>query len=226
VSKDVICGIYKIISPSGKIYIGQAVNINKRWKKYMSLHSSVKGQIILYRSFLKHEVNKHIFEVIEECDSLQLNNRERHWQDFYDVLGENGLNCKLQSAEDKKMILSKEAREKISKANSKEGNAMFGLRGDNFPYKKFFGEENPWFGSKHSEETKRKMREGHKAADRKVIKGSDHPFSKKVIDTISGIVYDCLRDASKKNDISYHTLQKKLSGVYKNNTTLKYLTND
>ena len=30
-----IMGIYKITSPSGKIYIGSSKNINKRWKDYL-----------------------------------------------------------------------------------------------------------------------------------------------------------------------------------------------
>ena len=32
-------GIYKIINPFGKIYIGQSVEINKRWGKYKRLAS-------------------------------------------------------------------------------------------------------------------------------------------------------------------------------------------
>lgn len=31
---DKICGIYKITSPSSKIYIGQSKNISKRYKTY------------------------------------------------------------------------------------------------------------------------------------------------------------------------------------------------
>ena len=60
-----ICGIYKITSPSEKNYIGQAVNINKRFYRYKSLDCS--QQIILYKSFIKYGVENHIFEIIEEC---------------------------------------------------------------------------------------------------------------------------------------------------------------
>ena len=31
--KEIICGIYKITSPSGKIYIGESENIQKNWNK-------------------------------------------------------------------------------------------------------------------------------------------------------------------------------------------------
>lgn len=33
-----ITGIYKIISPTGKIYIGQSIDIEKRWKAYKRLN--------------------------------------------------------------------------------------------------------------------------------------------------------------------------------------------
>lgn len=36
-SKEKICGIYKITSPSGKVYIGQSNNIIKRWITYKSI---------------------------------------------------------------------------------------------------------------------------------------------------------------------------------------------
>ena len=70
-------GIYKITSPTGKVYIGQSININKRFYQYKKLHC--KGQVILYNSFMKHGVENHIFEVIKECEVLELNNEERDY---------------------------------------------------------------------------------------------------------------------------------------------------
>lgn len=55
-------GIYKIISPSGKIYIGQSVNITRRFKQYKRLQCP--QQTHLYNSFLKYGVNYHKFEVV------------------------------------------------------------------------------------------------------------------------------------------------------------------
>jgi len=106
-------GIYKITSPTGKIYIGQSKNIPKRFKEYDKLQC--KLQIVLYRSFLKYGVENHLFEIIEICDFEKLNKRERYWQDFFNVLNE-GLNCKLTSTLDKKTVYSKETLEKMSKS--------------------------------------------------------------------------------------------------------------
>ncbi len=111
-------GIYKITSPSNKVYIGQSVNINVRFKTYrFNKLNAVKEQIRLYRSLLKYGVDNHKFEVIEECDINDLNNRERYWQDFYNVLSNTGLNCKLQSTNELKSVHSTETKKKISLGN-------------------------------------------------------------------------------------------------------------
>lgn len=106
-------GIYKVTSPSGKIYIGQSQNIEKRFRYYKSLHC--KKQIVLHRSFIKYGVNNHLFEIIEECKKEKLNERERYYQDFYSVIS-RGLNCLLTSTKDKKKVYSEETRQKMSKS--------------------------------------------------------------------------------------------------------------
>ena len=45
-----------------------------------------------------------------------LNQKERYWQEFYSVLEENGLNCKLTSLKDKSGQLSQETKDKISQS--------------------------------------------------------------------------------------------------------------
>ena len=60
-------GIYKITSPSGKIYVGQSWNIEKRFFRYKSL--ACKAQCKLYASFKKYGVKNHIFEYVEILDS-------------------------------------------------------------------------------------------------------------------------------------------------------------
>lgn len=74
-------GIYKIISPSKKIYIGQSKDIEKRHDQYKLLYC--KGQPRLYNSLKKYGFQNHIFEIIEECLFEQLNEKETfHKQQF------------------------------------------------------------------------------------------------------------------------------------------------
>lgn len=108
-------GIYKITNINGKVYIGQSINIDKRFKNYKSL-SQTKGQVKLHYSFKKYGIDTHIFEVIEECVIESLNERERYWQDYYNVL-DNGLNCLLTNTNDSIKVYSNSTIEKIRNGN-------------------------------------------------------------------------------------------------------------
>jgi group I intron endonuclease len=105
-------GIYKITSPSGKIYIGQSIDIEKRWEWYKKIRC--KSQIKLYNSLKKHGVNSHTFEIIEECNKNKMDEREIYWGNQYNVLN-SGLNLRLGNG---KGCLSEETKQKIS-SNSK-----------------------------------------------------------------------------------------------------------
>ena len=110
-----ICGIYKITSPNGKVYIGQSIDIQKRFKNYKGLQNC-KGQIKLRNSFLKYGTNVHVFEIIEECTIDLLNTRERYWQEFYNCISKNGLNCILTQTKDCKKVTSAETKINMSNA--------------------------------------------------------------------------------------------------------------
>ena len=108
-------GIYKITSPSGKIYIGQSICIRKRWKSY--INNPNNKQYHLYRSFNKYGLDTHNFEIIHYCKVEELNELERYYQDFYDCIGRNGLNCILQKTDAKPYIRSKELNHRMSLKN-------------------------------------------------------------------------------------------------------------
>lgn len=111
-------GIYKITNPKNKIYVGQSTNIENRFYTYKKNITKAKCQVKLYRSIIKYGVKSHIFEIIEECYETILNERERYWQDFYDVLNpEIGLNCRLTSTINRSGKLSEETKIKISESN-------------------------------------------------------------------------------------------------------------
>lgn len=111
--KRKITGIYKITSPSGRVYIGYSTDIRKRWLSHKYFHT--KRICRLYNSFKKYGVDSHVFEVIEECEVDKLKERERYWQDYYNVLCQHkGLNCRLTGTKDRDPVFSKETRKKMS----------------------------------------------------------------------------------------------------------------
>lgn len=108
-------GIYKITSPSNKIYIGQSINLRSRYKLYRRLASNIKSQVALYGSLLKYGFDAHKFDIIEECLSCKLNEQERYWQEYYEVL-KYGLNCILTKTNDKSGTCSELTKKRKSEA--------------------------------------------------------------------------------------------------------------
>lgn len=81
-------GIYKITSPVGKIYIGKARNIKKRWWCYKRLQKNSIGRK-LYNSLKKYGPDQHSYEVIEifgnDVSALDISLRETfHWKFFFE----------------------------------------------------------------------------------------------------------------------------------------------
>lgn len=113
-----ICGIYKITSPKGKIYIGQSKNIKKRWYSYVNLYC--KSQPKIYNSLKKYGVSSHKFEVIHICNLNELDELELFYIDFYQSFKNNiGLNCS-RTTEDKIHIYKLEYNEKRKKHQQKK----------------------------------------------------------------------------------------------------------
>lgn len=105
-------GIYKITNPNCKIYIGQSINIEKRFDRYKK--GDCIAQYALFSSLIKYGWVNHNFEILEECNISQLDTRERYYQNLYNVLGENGLNCIIIGSDGVKQIYSAESIEKMS----------------------------------------------------------------------------------------------------------------
>jgi group I intron endonuclease len=109
----IMIGIYKITSPTNKIYIGQSINIYKRWNYHKKIYKNKKSK--LYSSFLKHGVEKHDFKIIALCLAEDLNEVEKYYIDLYQTFNnKNGLN--LRDGGGSKGKMSEETKVKISKS--------------------------------------------------------------------------------------------------------------
>ena len=86
-------GIYKIVSPANKIYIGQSTNIEQRQDHYKRLNC--KNQTKLYNSLKKYGWKAHNFDIIEECTEDKLLERETYWKNYYKVLEIPSLCCRI-----------------------------------------------------------------------------------------------------------------------------------
>ena len=79
-------GIYKITNIENQMcYVGQSVNIADRWKQHIKrgIGAEVPTRNKLYPAMLSFGVENFTFEIIEECDKNQLDEREKYWQEYF-----------------------------------------------------------------------------------------------------------------------------------------------
>lgn len=83
-------GIYKITNKiNGKVYIGQSINIAKRWKAHRTRPfnpNSTQYNSFIYKAIRKYGLDNFTFEVIEECLKKDLNEREKFYIQQYDSM--------------------------------------------------------------------------------------------------------------------------------------------
>ena len=101
-----LSGIYKITNKiTQKVYIGQSVDIRRRWTSHINILNDTNANIIekssaLHQSMLKYGIENFTFEIIELCSIDQLNDREKFWIQSYnsylrgynETMGGDGFN--------------------------------------------------------------------------------------------------------------------------------------
>lgn len=90
-----VCGIYKITNTeTQECYIGQAVDIRDRWNQHckcgLGIDTPAKNK--LYQAIQEYGLDKFTFELLEECESSELNKREKYYIDMFNSVdyGYNG----------------------------------------------------------------------------------------------------------------------------------------
>ena len=82
-------GIYKIENLiNHKIYIGQSIEIERRWQK----HLAAKDNFVIHKALRKYGKENFSFQILEECDLLELDKKEQFWINYYNSLVPNGYN--------------------------------------------------------------------------------------------------------------------------------------
>lgn len=243
-----VCGIYKITSPTKKIYIGQSINIYKRISYYKT--ANCKGQAKLYASIKKYGWDSHLFEIIHKCHEKELNDLEVYYMDLFQTFNSKfGLN--LQSGG---LVMKQSDETKLKRSNTLKGRVFtqewkdkIGAKskGRMIGYK--FSEDVliKMRGRKISDETKKKISIANKgkgmskedARQRRIISNRDYrnrisirdrgiptkKYSIDVINNATGEVFQSITSAAKSINMKEATLRAMLKGENKNKTTFSIL---
>lgn len=140
VSKNIISNggyIYILISPIGKVYVGQTCCVKTRWREYLGLYNKVKPQRHLWPALMGYGPENFIFKIVDICNSQEeLNKKEQYYINLYNShKREYGYNLKFADPHGKH---SEETKILISK---------------NIPDQS--GKNNVFYGKNHTEKTKR-----------------------------------------------------------------------
>lgn len=83
-----ICGIYKITNlKNNKNYIGQSINIARRWGEHKRL--SIQK---IDKDIQKYGAQYFSFSILEQCKREELNKKEEWWINFFNSMEPNGYN--------------------------------------------------------------------------------------------------------------------------------------
>ena len=87
-----MCGIYKIINKiNNKIYVGQSVNIQKRWYQHL-YDANHRPMIGIDQAIKKYGAKNFQCELIEECSADELNDKEIYWIEKLNTFKGEGYN--------------------------------------------------------------------------------------------------------------------------------------
>lgn len=186
--------IYKITTPSNRVYIGQTTNLKNRIYHYST--NDCQHQKVLYNSLKKYGFDNCKFEIIEETNSEVINQRETYYIDYYKsnitkYPEFRGLNCTDGGDGVRGYKLSEETRKKMSDA--KKGKVAYYA----------------------TEQTKIKLSESKM--------GASNPKARLVLDLSTGIYYETGKEAAQAFNINYYTLNDWLTGRNKNKSNLIYV---
>ena len=194
----IVC-VYKITSPSGKVYVGSTINYRERLSSYKRL--DCKQQARLYNSFIKYGFENHLIDMLENCVKDNVREREAYYGKIFDVLGRKGLNHRLPKINEKYSTVSDEWR--IANGIRKKGNKNCLGRKATTEQKQYLSDIRKGVPRPlHSNDTKNKM-------SKSAMGGKNHKAIM-LLNVQTGIFYECFRDAANSIGMNYNTFRSNL----------------
>lgn len=182
--------IYKVTSPSGKVYIGQTIGqfkVRRRRHEHCAFHEKSSSYNTKFSYAIRKYKEKLLWEILyyvnedelNLCEQIEIKKYDSYNCGYNGTLGGNDAGFRGRKH-------SIEAKQKLSEQKKGKNNPMYGCKGELNPFygKKhsqqskdliksnqpdwsgsnnpMFGKKSAFFGKKHSEETKIKMSKASK----------------------------------------------------------------
>ncbi len=216
--KDCDYWIYKITSPSGRVYIGQTSNLTQRFKDYK--YKDCKKQQKIYNSLCKYGPENHKFKIVCGIYDEPIENVAKIEQKVLDIHKNAGISmlnirdagCRGKHSEESKLKMSLAQKDRKQTPEQVEKNRL-GQLGKKLSeeHKKNISKGN--IGRVFSQETKNKISKGNKG------KGGFKDKALKIVqykDNIEINEFTSIRDVTRKLKISYKTIKKNCDGLKEN----------
>lgn len=205
------CGIYLIKNKkTGQKYIGQSIDIERRWSEHKR-YGQYRNDSYIDRAINKYGENNFELIIIEETPIYLLNEREEYWISFYNTFEDKKHYNLTPGGEFAPSRVPEIAKKILEKRD-------------------LSGKKNPFYGKKHSIESRKKMSESHKGkkipqevCDKisKTNTGRKHSqeTKAKISEKVSGKnhpMYNKHHSGASKQQISYTlSIKKNTTGYYR-----------
>ena len=190
-------GIYLITNiVNNKVYVGQAQNLYVRTRQ----HVLYEKNPLLKKAFKKYGIDKFTIDVLEQCETDKLDEREQYWMDYYEVIDKNkGYNICPVAGSTRGLKKSQEEREKMSKRASQR-----------------IGKSNPFYGKHHSDDAKEKIRQkkiGQVVSDETKRKISQRHTGEKFSEERKMAISKALKGKDKTKEHGKHISESKMGST-------------
>lgn len=217
-------GIYRLDWDNGHFYYGQSQNLAHRKRGHMaSMKKGYHTNAIMNR--LYKLCGLPAFTIVEHCEIELLNEREQHYLDLHhsnrwccniEKIAGSARGMKRSEVTKAKLRAHRLGKKLPLEQVKKIGDAVRKRYAEGWKVKPRYGMDNPYYGKKHSEEIRIKMRKSKNCGDK-------NSRARLVINLETGIFYGSVKNAAESIPMKHMNLYYRLTGHTKNKTSFVFV---
>lgn len=187
---------------NGKVYIGQTTKSLEERKAYHK-RDAKRINTYFYRAINKYGWENFKWEILEDDISTRedLDDREKYYISLYDSFDNKEKGYNTQSGGCHFEVTEEEKRSRSERVKG-EKNPMYGKPGT-------------WLGKHFTEEHKKNLSKSLSGKKHPTTAGGNNPSARKVINLSTMEIFNCMKEACEKYDITANSLRNNIKGITK-----------